>query len=139
MMTDSEITSAEALTIALRQQSNLPIELQGEFLKLGTILTADPDSIGQVIQTSVELVKSGLCPQLQADYQSARRDLQSNNNNNRKSLVDYSAAESSNNSSQEIRNRLRDELLIAGNDKVATTAVSTNPVAKLFDRLLGKK
>ncbi len=57
-MTDSEIISAEALIAALKQQSNLPIELQSEFLKLGTMLTADPESIDQAITTSVQLVKS---------------------------------------------------------------------------------
>jgi hypothetical protein len=139
MLTDSEIISAEALITALKQQSNLPIELQAEFRELGTMLTADPDYFSQAIKTSVELVKTDLCPSLQAAYQSARLDLQSNNNNNRKSKVDYSDAAGSNVNSQEIRNQFRDELLIAGNDKLTTPAVSGNPVANFVARLLGKK
>jgi hypothetical protein len=140
MLTDSEIISVQALITDLRQQSNIPIELQAEFHKLGTMLTADPDSMSQAIKTSIELVKSDLCPSFQAAYQSARLDLQSNNNNNRKSKVDYSDAAGNNVNSQEIRNQFRDELLIAGNDRVTTSTVSAkNPVAKFVDRLLGKK
>jgi hypothetical protein len=137
-MTDSEIISAEALIAALKQQSDLPIELQTEFHKLGTLLANDPDSIGQAITTSVELVKSDLCPSLLAAYKSAREDLQSKNNNNRKSLVDYSGAENDINN-QEIRNRFRDRLLAAENDKVTTPAVTANPVAKFIGGLFGKK
>jgi hypothetical protein len=79
MLTDSEIISVQALITALRQQSNIPIELQAEFRKLGNMLAEDPDYFSQAIKTSVELVKSDLCPSLQAAYQSARLDLQSNN------------------------------------------------------------
>jgi hypothetical protein len=139
MLTDSEIISIQALTQAISQQSNLPIELQSEFHQIGTMLAADPDSISQAITRSVELVKTDLCLSLQIDYQSARQDLRSTNQNNRKSKVDYSGAAESNVNSQEIRNRFRDELLAAGNDKLTITAVSTNPVAKFVNRLLGKK
>jgi hypothetical protein len=135
-MTDSEIISAEALIAALKQQPNLPIELQSEFHQIATMLAADPDDFSQAIASSVALVKSDLYPPLLAAYQSARLDLQSTNKNNRKSKVDYSDAEASNADSQEIRNRFRDELLIAGNVKLTS---AKNPVTKFVDRLLGKK
>jgi hypothetical protein len=137
MLTDSEIISVQALTQVISQQSNLPIELQSEFHQIGTMLAADPDYIRQAITRSVELVKKDLS--LQTNYQSARQELRSTHQNNRKSKVDYSGAAESNANSQEIRNRFRDRLLAAGNDKVTTPAVTANPVAKFIGGLFGKK
>jgi hypothetical protein len=133
-MTDSEIISAEALISALKQQPNLPIELQSEFHQIAAKLTADPDYFSQAIESSVALLKSDLSLPLLAAYQSARLDLKSTTKNNRKSSVDYSDAAVSSANSQEIRNRFRDELLIAGIERTPP-----NSRANFINRFLGKK
>jgi hypothetical protein len=136
MLKPSEIIDANALIVALKQQSTLPIELQAEFHDIGNTLAADPSYIDRAIQRCIKLVSSH--PPLQAAFQSAGNDLQGNANHNRKSKVDYSGDANGKEHSQEIFNRFRDELLLAGNSN-KKSVVSANPVSKLIARMLGKK
>jgi hypothetical protein len=136
MLKPSEIIDANALIVALKQQSTLPIELQTEFHDIGNTLAADPSYIDRAIQRCINLVSSH--PPLQAAFQSAGNDLQGNANHTRKSKVDYSGDANGKEHSQEIFNRFRDELLLAGNSN-EKSVVSANPVSKLIARMLGKK
>jgi hypothetical protein len=136
MLQPSEIIDANALIVALRQQSTLPIELQTEFHEIGNSLAADPNYIDRAIQRCIELVATH--PPLQDTFQSTGNSLQANANHNRKSKVDdYSGYTASSADNQEIFNRFRDELLLVGKQK--SSVASSNPVSKLVNRLLGKK
>jgi hypothetical protein len=83
MLKDSEILSAQASILALREQSNLPIELQSELHNIGKTLAADPDYLSQAIKSIVELVKTYPHVPLQIAYESARSELQSHSSQNR--------------------------------------------------------
>jgi hypothetical protein len=128
MLKDSEIIEANALIVALRQQSTLPAELQTEFYDIGRTLAADPNYIDRAIQRCIDLVATH--PPLQAAFESAGNSFQSATNNNRKGLPPK-PIEPACEFSQAIANTVRDVCLAAGQEP-------PQPVS-LWDRLLGKK
>jgi hypothetical protein len=128
MLKQSEIIEAQALIVALKQQSTLPTELQTEFHDIGRTLAADPAYINEAIQRCVDLVATH--PSLQAAFQSECNSLHAKIGERSKGLppqpidphLEYSP---------EIVNAVRDVCLSAGKEL-------QQPVS-LLDRLLGKK
>ena len=126
MLKPSAIIDAKAFIVVLSQQSTLDLELQAQLQIIGEKLAADPSYLDRAIQSGIELISQ--YPDLEAAYQTAGRDLQTEEV--RKGLPP-NKIEPMAESSQEILNSVRDVCLNAGKP-------SQQPVSWL-GRILGKK
>jgi hypothetical protein len=128
MLQPSEIISAQALVTALKQQSDLPAEIQTKFQAIGQNLQVDPSYLNRSIQDCIDLVRT--YKPLETVYQTERDLLQGVSNNRSKGLPP-TPIDPATESSQEIFNSVRDVCLNAG--------TPPPPPKGFWGRLFGKK
>ena len=124
MLKPVEIINAHALIFALKQQSDLPAEIQTKFQSIGQTLQTDPSYFNRSIQDCLDLIHT--YKPLETAYQTERDRLQAISNKRGKGPSP--SADPNTESSQEIFNSVRDVCLNVG-----------TPPKGFWARLFGKK